>query len=227
MYKFIFTSGIVLTLAAQTALAQSSPFQNYKLFARPKQIEDFNFVDDTGKSIYVSDFKGQVVLLNFWASWCTPCVKELPALDQLAKEFAPLGLKIIPLNVEPKDSTLKILRYYEKLGIKNLGVYQDPQGRNTKNLEVPSYPYTMVIARDGTFKAEIKGFTYWTSEDAKFVLKTELSEGIADYIDQTYNPQDLLPNFKKSPVTDKQNPYEKSYQQPQLWKNPEAFGVGR
>lgn len=207
-------------LLSSVVAAQTSPFQNYKQLVRPKELPDFEFYTQNNQSVRLSDFKGNVVLLNLWATWCTPCLKEMPDLNKIAKEFEPLGLKVIPLNSDPRDSEIKITRYLAKLGVDKLGVYRDKKAAVTLHQDVQKFPYTMVINRDMQLIGIIEGFTNWDSKDARFVLKSELEYGLADYIDQTYNPAHLRPNFKKSP-TQQQQPYA----QPKLWQNPDAFGV--
>lgn len=216
--KAIFIILSLVMLQEQSASAEVSPFQNYKQFARPKTIDNFQFLKENGQPAQLSDYKGKVILLNFWASWCGPCLKELPDLDKLAKKMAPLGLEVIPLNVDPRDTEAKILRFYTKLGIQNLNIFNDEKARITLENKISKFPYTMVINRDQKLIGVVNGFTNWYSEDAKYVLQSELQYNLNEYIEETYNPRNLRPNFKTSPGTQKSAPFGA-----QIWKDRDAY----
>lgn len=218
LFKAIFIFFSLVMLQEQSAMAQVSPFQNYKQFARPKAIENFEFLKENGQPAQLSDYKGKVVLLNFWATWCGPCLKELPDLDKLAQKMAPLGLEVIPLNVDPRDSESKILRFYEKLAIESLGIFNDKDAQITLKENIKKFPHTMVINRDQKLIGIVDGFTNWYSEDAQYVLKSELQYNLNEYIEQTYHPRNLRPNFKDSPTQQQSAPFGAP-----LWKNRDAY----
>lgn len=131
-----------------------------------------------GKSISLSASRGKVVLLSFWATWCPPCRRELPALERLQRTFDPRKLEIVAVSVDTAGKPM-IVRFLNSLSIKHLQIYLDPDGRVAEraNLETgapfPLYgmPITYVIDRSGSVVGYITSEVDWLSAEGLAFLK--------------------------------------------------------
>ncbi len=122
-----------------------------------KPAPDFTLKTPDGKAITLSDLKGNVVLVDFWATWCVPCRLALPHIQHLAqdKDLADKGLKVLAVNFE--DEKEQIVAYLEKNKFA-LTVPMDSDGKVAERYQVSGYPTTLVIGRDGTIKKGWVGF---------------------------------------------------------------------
>ena len=89
-----------------------------------KKYDNLSFLDDKNNQINLDDLNGNLILLNFWATWCAPCKEEMPSLDNLQSNKNLNNLKIFPINIG-KDNLKKALEFFEDLEIKNLNIYFD------------------------------------------------------------------------------------------------------
>ncbi|GAA5217514.1 TlpA family protein disulfide reductase [Corallincola platygyrae] len=116
---------------------------------------DFTLKSDSGENIRLSELRGEIVLLNFWASWCGPCRQEMPELDKLAMDFADLGVKVLGVNVEQDPAQGKAF-------LKNLPVsfpiLFDTTNSVTETYQVDAMPTTVLIDRDGQIRFHHRGY---------------------------------------------------------------------
>ena len=135
----------------------------------PEELADIAFVDGTGAAKTLADFKGRVVLLNVWATWCVPCRKEMPALDRLQKEFGSDKFEVVALSVDRAglDAARKFL---DSIKVSNLKLYVDPTGKMSSPLKIIGMPTTILINADGREVGRLIGDAEWDSEDAKKLI---------------------------------------------------------
>ena len=148
--------GILLTLwlTAATAVAPSS------------QAPDFTLKSLQGENLRLKEYRGQVVLVNFWASWCGPCRQEMPLLDKIQKRYEPAGFTVLGVNVEGKrDKMMKIAR---KLNV-SFPLLIDQDQRVSEAYGVDAMPYTVLVDRDGRVAYIHRG--YKPGDEAKYVDK--------------------------------------------------------
>ena len=166
--------GIVLLLAV--ALGAGLHFLGDELFpvAVGSQAPDFKAVTvDAGKRTKtLADYKGKVVLLNVWATWCEPCRVEMPSIEKLHREFGPKGLYVVAVSVDDPGSETRIVDFTKELGL-TFEVLHDPAQAITRSYQITGYPETFVIARDGTIRRKLIGAADWSS-DANRALIREL-----------------------------------------------------
>src|SRR5690348_13395406 len=119
-----------LGLLASPALANVGPelakgtLERFQLAKPPKPLPDLGFDDADDKPLKLADYKGKIVLLNFWATWCAPCVKEMPSLDKLQAEIGKDKFLVLPLSLDG-PSRPKVAPFYQDKKLANLGVYFD------------------------------------------------------------------------------------------------------
>ncbi|MCH2275722.1 MULTISPECIES: TlpA disulfide reductase family protein [Thalassospira] len=132
------------------------------------------FYDRRNHPTDISAYRGKVVLVNFWASWCLPCMAEMPSLDRLANDHSNDDLAIIPISID-EDGLLAAIPFYRRLGLENLDLFVDPNGEtaysdrdNPRDAEFALYglPITYALDRDGRILGYISGLVDWRSDDA-------------------------------------------------------------
>ena len=139
---------------------------------RPAPVGEFQDAD--GNSVSLLDFGGKVVLLNIWATWCVPCVAEMPALDRLQGELGDEGLVVVAVSVDLQGAAV-VRPFYQKLEIKNLGIYLDPKSEYTRLLGADAVPSTLLFNRKGLFVGKLIGNAAWDSPEAIALLRHYLT----------------------------------------------------
>ncbi len=136
-----------------------------------KKYDEITFLDEKNKKLNLKDYQGNLILLNFWATWCAPCKEEMPSLDFLQTHEDLNNLKIFPINVG-QDSMEKSLTFFEELKIDNLKMYFDTPITLAKKFALRGIPTSVLINKEGLEFARIIGsidfkdqeFINWLSE---------------------------------------------------------------
>jgi thiol-disulfide isomerase/thioredoxin len=135
----------------------------------PEQIASPNFQDKMGQPVNLDSFKGKVVVLNFWATWCPPCIAEMPALDKLQSELGGKDFTVIAISTD-RDGIKKSAPFYRRAGIKNLALYNDKRGSLLDAFGAKNLPITLVLDREGRVVGRIEGAANWDSTEAKALI---------------------------------------------------------
>ena len=157
---------IFIFLITNSFAKEVDDIKNLLIFENPKKLDDLTFLDDKNNQLNLSDFKGKLVLLNFWATWCAPCKEEMPSLDLLQTRENLNNLKIFPINVG-QDDLDKCLNFFEDLKIKNLKPYFDSPTTLAKKFQLRGIPTSIIINKRGEEFARIVGSIDFT--DKKFI----------------------------------------------------------
>ena len=144
--------------------AEPLPFNNIVLHKNPLQVSQVKLKDFNLKDIEVNKNDGKIKVLNFWATWCEPCKREMPSLDDLATKN--INLKIYAINLE-RPNKEKTKNFFKNLNIKNLDIYFDPDFNLTKQLRLRGVPTTILLNERGNEIARIIGEIDFS--DKKFV----------------------------------------------------------
>ena len=121
-----------------------------------KKYDNLSFLDDKNNQINLDDLNGNLILLNFWATWCAPCKEEMPSLDNLQSNKNLNNLKIFPINIG-KDNLKKALEFFEDLEITNLNIYFDNPSTLAKTFSLRGVPTSILIDKEGYEFARIMG----------------------------------------------------------------------
>ncbi len=138
-----------------------------------KKAPDFTIKDLSGKSISLSSFKGKLILLNIWATWCPYCRKERAELNALHREYKDRGLVI--LSVSNDRSVEKVKRYVKKIPVDFI-VLWDSDGNVTNSYGIRALPTNFLIDREGIIKHKLMGFRKWTSRSSKKLIEELLGK---------------------------------------------------
>jgi len=159
---------IIFILMLSNSLANEvTDIKNLVINKELKNYSDITFLDIKNKELNLNDYKGNLVILNFWATWCAPCKDEMPSLDLLSKNPNLDNLKIFPINIG-RDTNQKSLTFFEDLGIKNLEIYVDPPNTLAKKFKLRGLPTTIFFNKDGLEFARIIGSIDFA--DKKFMM---------------------------------------------------------
>ncbi len=137
----------------------------------PVEAPNMRFTDDQNNIHNLSDYKGKVVLLNFWATWCNPCVHEMPVLEKLAKSMIGKDVEILAVSIDSKGAPV-VQEFYKEMGIEDLSIYLDTKGKAFKDFKLQALPTTMVIDRKGMVVAKVMGEIDWDSDEVRKYLLT-------------------------------------------------------
>ena len=139
----------------------------------PAALPEISFKDGDGKAKSMKDWRGKVVLLNIWATWCAPCRREMPELDSLQGELGSDGFEVIALSVDRKGLKAS-KRFLQQIKVKHLGLYNDATTRAAAKLKVVGMPTTLLIDAKGRELGRLVGPAEWHSEDAKRLIRAQL-----------------------------------------------------
>ena len=141
------TLGLLVTVFAATSLASSG--------LEGQLAPDFALKSSTGENLRLSEYRGDVVMLNFWATWCGPCRQEMPLLDELYKRYERVGFNLLGVNID--DDSRRAMRMIEELGV-NFPVLFDARKEVSKLYEVEAMPVTVLIDREGNVRYVHHGY---------------------------------------------------------------------
>ena len=172
-------AAIVTAFAAQSSVAATDAAAGAAeappgfAFATPlRAVPDMAFLTADGETSLAA-FHGKVVVLNFWATWCAPCVREMPSLDRLQAMLGGDDFAVVALS-EDRGGMPLVVRFYEKYDLENLARYLDPLGRVAAVLGVVGMPTTLVIDREGREIGRMVGPAEWDSPAALALIRSVL-----------------------------------------------------
>ena len=155
---------IYLTTANFSYALEKSDLKNLVLIKNPKLYEDVTFMDINQKSVNLDDFKGKLIIINFWATWCAPCKEEMPSLDNLQSNTKFNNLKIFPINIGQEDVS-KSKFFFKELNIKNLDIYIDSPITLAKKFALRGVPTSILFNKEGKEFARIIGSIDFSDEE--------------------------------------------------------------
>lgn len=147
-------------------------------FARataPKEISALEFEDGAGRTHTLADFRGKLVLLNLWATWCAPCREEMPALDRLQADLGGPRFQVLALSVDQQGPEV-VRKFFSEVGVKALALYVDRSAQATFKLGAVGLPSTLLVDARGREIARHVGPAKWDSPE----LVAELRRRIED-----------------------------------------------
>ena len=149
--------------------------ERFKLAAQPKPLPDLEIQNADDKPMKLSDFKGRVVLLNFWATWCAPCVKEMPSLDRLQAEFTKDRFLIVPLSIDGPTKP-KVAPFYRDQKLDNLGIYFDKGRKTMQGLDVTLLPTSILVDAQGRELGRIEGDADWDMPESITLMEAAIGK---------------------------------------------------
>jgi len=157
--------GVVLLLAL--ALALATHYLGDEMFpvevgSKAPPIEAQTIVGPK-RTKTLADYKGKIVLVNLWATWCAPCRDEMPSMEKLYQEFGPQGLEIVAVSVDSPVEEQTIRTFAKELGL-TFEILHDPAKEVARRYQVTGYPESFVIGREGVIRRKVFAATDWMSD---------------------------------------------------------------
>lgn len=170
-------SAVVMAFSAASAPARAADgpkleghMEVFQLAPGARPRPEATWKDGNGKTVALKDFGGKVVLVNFWATWCAPCVRELPSIDRLAASLDGEEFKVVAINIDRggKPVARKMLR---RLKLKGLDLYLDRENTAVRGFGVRQMPTTYVFDRKGREVGKLEGAAEWDEPEAVALVK--------------------------------------------------------
>ena len=147
----------------------------FLIHPEPKALPDLQFQDGAGKPLKLSDWKGRVVLLNLWATWCAPCRKEMPDLAKLEKELGSDQFEVVAVSVDRKGAEASAA-FLKETGVDNLKLYVEPSTKIVNDVQSAGLPASILVDRQGRELGRILGPAEWASPAAQALIKAALAQ---------------------------------------------------
>lgn len=136
---------------------------------------DVIFSHEDGSNLTLAAFEGSYVVLNFWATWCAPCRKEIPHLSELENEFRGKGLQVVTIATGTNQQPA-MERFFQEIGVDNLPLHTDANSALARDMGVVGLPVTLIIDPQGQEIARLIGDADWAGDSAKSILTALLEE---------------------------------------------------
>jgi thiol-disulfide isomerase/thioredoxin len=133
--------------------------------APPTPAPDIVFLDARGKQHHLSEFRGRGMVINLWATWCAPCVAEMPSLAALSKAVAPADIAVLPLSAD-HGGVAAVAAFFRKHAITGLPILLDPDGDAERSFDVLGIPTSFVIDKAGMVRGRLEGPADWSTPAA-------------------------------------------------------------
>lgn len=158
--QWTFIAGIVMTVVFGGALALKLRPQ-IDLIEVGGAAPPFHATDlRTGRPVTLADYRGKVILLNVWATWCPPCRIEMPSMERLHQRFAGTEFRVVSVSVDKEEGPDKVLAFANNLGL-TFDVLHDPTGAIQSIYQTTGVPESFVIDRDGVIVKKVIGAAEW------------------------------------------------------------------
>ena len=171
-----------LALSANIALADTSALEALRegtmkklSFSDPVAVSDKAFTDPDGGEFHLADFQGKYVLVNFWATWCAPCRKEMPMLSELQTKFGGETFEVVTIATG-RNAVPAIRKFFDEIGVDNLPLYLDPKQKLARDMAVLGLPITLILNPEGQEIARMRGDAEWNSDSAKAIIQALIAQ---------------------------------------------------
>jgi len=151
----------------------------FNIHPQPRVLPTIRFADEKGHAMTLQDFRGKVVLLNLWATWCPPCREEMPTLDRLQARLGGPGFEVVAVSID-RDGLPAVQEFYLQTAIKQLRVYLDKSGEASANLGATGIPTTLLIDRESREIGRKIGPAEWDSPEVVTLIQGYLGAPAPD-----------------------------------------------
>jgi len=175
----------LMGLGAPVASAGEPPLvgtfgERFRLNEAPERAPDAPFTTRDGTTVRLSDFRGKILLVNFWATWCAPCIEEMPTLDALAGEMNSDRFQVLAISTD-RGGRSKVEPFVEsKLDLDTLDIYLDTKSKLARALGLRGMPTTYLIGTDGAILGALEGAADWNSAPVKKLVRYYIERAEAE-----------------------------------------------
>jgi len=168
----ITASIVIVAISRPVASAQANNCKtpgptlgHFTVQSPPRPSPNVAFYDVNDNPLTIESYKGKGVVLNYWATWCAPCVKEMPALSKLHAELDKEGITVLALS-QDRGGAAKVKKFYAKTGIENLDILIDKKGKVARKSAVMGLPVTILVDADGMERGRVRGMAEWDAPES-------------------------------------------------------------
>lgn len=123
----------------------------------------------------LADYRGNVVMLNVWATWCTPCRVEMPSMEKLHQAYGEKGLKIVAVSIDDPGTEQQVRDFVREYGL-TFAILHDPTKAISREYQTTGYPETVILGRDGIIRKKLLGATDWNSPENRALIERLIAE---------------------------------------------------
>lgn len=178
--------GLLLTFtglvsATSTAFSQNlqelavGEMRNVTIASNPEPLKDFTFLNAAGETLSISSFQGKTILINFWATWCAPCKKEMPSIDRLQGELGSDAFEVVAISQDIQGIE-RVQKFLKALKIEHLKAYNDKSLKSGRAAGVFGLPATLIINKEGLEVARLVGPAEWDEDEAIALIKAVIAD---------------------------------------------------
>lgn len=144
-----------------------------------KKLPDLSFRDAAGKERSLKDWRGKIVLLNLWATWCGPCRKEMPALDRLNGALGGKDFELVAVSIDRKGAAAA-QAFLDEIKVDTIKLYIDQTAKISRHLRAFGLPYTFLVDREGREIGRLVGPAEWDSDEAKRLINAAINARLSN-----------------------------------------------
>jgi thiol-disulfide isomerase/thioredoxin len=161
------------TIAISAPSVEAQAPAGFAVHESPRPLPEIRFENSRGEAMSLADFRGKVVLLNIWATWCAPCRREMPTLERLQAELGGPDFEVVALSID-RNGPPVVKKFYEELGLRELGMYIDSSGKAPRELNALGVPTTLLIDREGKEVGRLLGPAEWDSPEMVAFIRGQI-----------------------------------------------------
>ena len=162
---FVFLYALMLFFA-NISFAEKNEVDKFLFHENSQQLKNLNVLDTNDNEINIINIDTDIMLINFWATWCSPCTKEMPSLNELQSKFDTKKLKIVTVATG-RNNPNKILAFFKKYNLSNLENYRDPKGKLALELGVIGLPFSVIISKEKRNIGQLIGPIDWSKKEVE------------------------------------------------------------
>jgi thiol-disulfide isomerase/thioredoxin len=147
---------------------------SFRMFDPPREPPYFQFFDAGGQTLTLADFRGKVLLLNLWATWCAPCIREMPALDRLQATVGKEDFLVLPISLDSEGRPI-VEAFYQRLGLQHLDMYLDPGRSIGAAFPIDVLPANFLVDREGRVTGYLRSYADWEAPEAEAMIRRLIS----------------------------------------------------
>jgi thiol-disulfide isomerase/thioredoxin len=155
-----------MTFFANISFAEKNEVNKFLFHENSQQLKNLNVLDINDNKIDIINKDTDIMLINFWATWCSPCTKEMPSLNELQSKFDTKNLKIVTVATG-RNNPNKILAFFKKYNLSNLESYRDPKGKLALELGVIGLPFSVIISKEKRNIGQLIGPIDWSKKEVE------------------------------------------------------------
>ena len=148
--------------------------RSFSILDPPREPPFFQIFDASGQTLTLADFRGKVLLLNLWATWCVPCIREMPALDRLQAKVGKEDFVVLPISLDRQGRPV-VEAFYQRLGLRHLGAYLDPGLSIRAAFPIDVLPANFLVDRDGRVTGYVRSYVDWEEPEAEAMIRRLIS----------------------------------------------------